>query len=387
MPQGKRCFDALTGLRFFAAVGVVLYHFSTPIAERGPRFLGGLVGSGFVAVSFFYVLSGFVLSYSYVDEKGQMNSRPRPFWAARIARIYPAYFLAFLLAAPYNIQWTMRVNHLTAGIAKLAFGGGLVLAMQQAWTPWTAWYWNFPAWSVSVEAFFYLVFPLAALGLKFCRVKTSFLAMCALWLVGLIAPVALWLKHGGTPATGDLFARVVEFNPLLRLPEFLMGVLLGRLYILGFRFSPHVGKVLSYVSLAVVLLCCGFSPAFPRPLLASGLLAPLFAALIFTLADGEGLLVRSLSLPPLVILGEASYAIYILQIPIAYVLRQPPPYTSFPLLLLYLTVLVTAALLAWKFVETPLRPFIRKQLLRDKPAKAKWTPPVPSANIEVPQRF
>jgi peptidoglycan/LPS O-acetylase OafA/YrhL len=62
----------------------------------------------------------------------------------------------------------------------------------------------------------------------------------------------------------------------------------------------------------------------PRPLLANGLLVPLFAILIYSLAEGGGLLARLLSLPTLVLLGEANYGIYILQIPVSYLLRQPP---------------------------------------------------------------
>jgi peptidoglycan/LPS O-acetylase OafA/YrhL len=49
--------------------------------------------------------------------------------------------------------------------------------MQQAWIPWTAWHWNYPAWSVSVETFFYLVFPFAALGLNLFRGKACLLGM------------------------------------------------------------------------------------------------------------------------------------------------------------------------------------------------------------------
>ena len=361
---GKRTFDALTGLRFFAAMGVVLYHFAGPIAERGPRFMSSLTGSGFVAVSFFYVLSGFVLSYSYVNRSGKMLGSRWSFWVARIARIYPAYLLAFLLAAPFNILWTLRVNHFSTGVAKLVSGAALVLTMQQAWTPWTAWYWNYPAWSVSVEAFFYLVFPFAALGLRAFRGKTCLLGMCALWVVALIAPVSLCLTHGAAAVTGDRLQMAVEFTPLLRLPEFLIGMLLGRAYVLGFRLTPGMSKVLSCCSLLAVLVCLAFGPAIPRPLLANGLLVPLFAILIYSLAEGQGLLARLLSLPVLILLGEASYGIYILQIPVSYLLRQPPPHTSVLTLCVYLIALVVAALLSWRFVESPLRPRIRNLLVK-----------------------
>ena len=342
---------------------MVLYHFAGPIAERGPHFVSTLVGSGFIAVSFFYVLSGFVLSYSYVNRAGEMRGSHRSFWAARFARIYPAYLLAFLLAAPFNILGTLRVNHFSTAMAKLLSGAAVVLTMQQAWTPWTAWYWNYPAWSVSAEAFFYLVFPFAALGLRAFRGKTCLLGMGALWVAALIAPVSLCLTHGAA-ATGDRLQMAVEFTPLLRIPEFLIGMLLGRAYVLGFRFTPAMGKALSYGSLAAILACLACNSVIPRPLLANGLFVPLFALLIYSLAEGQGGLAWLLSRPSLILLGEASYGIYILQIPVSYLLGQPPPHRSVLILGVYLVALVGASLLSWRCVESPLRPRIKNLLTR-----------------------
>jgi len=156
----------------------------------------------------------------------------------------------------------------------------------------------------------------------------------------------------------------VEFTPLLRLPEFLIGVFLGRAYVLGFRFPPALCAVLSYMSLSVIVGTLARGPVAPRPLLANGLLAPAFAVLIYSLAQGQGLLARLLALPILVLLGEASYGIYILQIPIAYLMRISPPLNSSRVLGAYLAALIGAALLSRRFVETPLRHRIRGWLLR-----------------------
>ncbi len=360
---GKKTFDALTGLRFFAAMGVVLYHFASTIAARGPRIPANLVDSGYVAVSFFYVLSGFVLSYSYVNREGAMLGSRRSFWVARFARIYPAYLLAFLIAAPYNVLWTLRVNHFGTGLLKLLTGAACVLTMQQAWSPWTAWYWNYPAWSVSVEAFFYIAFPFVVPYLRKVGRRGCWLGICGLWAVSMAVPLALWLTRGAGSGTGDRLHMFVEFTPLLRLPEFLIGVLLGRLYVLGFRFRPMVCAMLSYISLPVIVGCLACGSVVPRPLLANGLLAPCFAVLIYSLAEGKGLLARLLAIPTLVLLGEASYGIYILQIPVSYVLRIPPPLNSLAVLAVYVAVLIGVALLSWRFVETPLRQRIRSWLM------------------------
>lgn len=294
----KRELHALTGLRFFAAFSVVIYHFGQPLFAGAAAPIRSLAGTGYIAVSLFFLLSGFVLSYSYLNRQGDMRGSRRGFWAARFARIYPAYLLAFLLAAPTNLLWTLHVNHGAAGALKLVTGGSAVLGLVQAWTPWTAWYWNYPAWSVSVEAFFYLSFPfLAPLVGRVQKKSTCVLAMFGLWIIALAAPVALYLARHITTAPGlnDHLQMAVEFTPLLRLPEFLIGVLLSRFFVLGFAIRPGLSRGLSYASAALVVAVLCFSAGIPHPILANGLLAPLFAVLILSLAYGEGLLAKFLS--------------------------------------------------------------------------------------------
>jgi peptidoglycan/LPS O-acetylase OafA/YrhL len=357
----KKELTALTGLRFFAAFGVVLYHFMRPAVTNWPAPLRNMVGSGFTAVSLFFLLSGFVLSYTYLGPKGEMRGTKRLFYSSRIARIYPAYFLAFLLATPTNILWSLRVNSLSHALIKLGGGAAIVLSLQQAWTPWTAWYWNFPAWSISVEAFFYLVFPFVAQRLYLLRPSLCVVTAVGLWIVSLLPPLALYLTTGitGPPETGQYLPMAVEFTPLLRLPDFLIGILLGRLFVSGPVLSEKASRAGSYLALAGILLVFAYSSSIPHAFLSNGLMIPLFAMLIFSLAQGAGWLARLLSLPVIVLLGEASYGVYILQIPISYALHMPPPYTSFRLFAIYAVVLLLASMLSWRFIESPLRTRIR----------------------------
>lgn len=359
---------ALTGLRFFAAFSVVVYHFAMPALKNWPVPLVHLAGSGYTAVSLFFLLSGFILSYSYLDRQGSMRGTRRAFYVSRFARIFPAYFLAFVLAAPTNILWSLKIQSLQVATMKLATNALVVLTFLQSWTPWTAWAWNFPAWSVSVEAFFYFTFPWIAPRLTRLRPRACFAAACGLWLLSLLAPSLLYLLHGtaGAPGLGDRMQMVVEFNPLLRLPEFTIGILLGRLYRMGCDFG-RASAAVSYLSVAALLAVLAFCPAIPHPLLANGLLVPLFACLLISLARNEGSLAWLLSQPVIMTLGEASFGIYILQIPVAYLLRLPPPYTSLPMFGIYVLVLIVVSLLSWRFVETPLRGRIR-QLLTKKDA-------------------
>ncbi len=357
----KRNLNGLTGLRFFAAFSVVLYHFTLPALAGWPDKVRNIASSGFVAVSFFFLLSGFILSYSYLNSRGEMRGTKRSFYTSRFARIYPAYFLAFLLAAPTNILWTLRVNHLSTGLGKLFLGGGLVLALQQAWTPWTAWYWNFPAWSISVEAFFYLVFPFVGWRIYRLRPSLCLVAAGALWMLALAAPLGLYIVQGaveGSPRQ-EVMQRALEFTPIFRLPEFLIGILLGRVFGSNRGLSARTSAVLSYLSVSAILVVLTDISGLPHAL-ANTLMVPLFAILIYSVAGGHGLLVRALSIPAIVLLGEASYGIYIFQIPVAYVLRIPPPLTSLWVFAVYLAALVTVSLLSLRWVELPLRNRIRR---------------------------
>jgi peptidoglycan/LPS O-acetylase OafA/YrhL len=344
-------------------MGVVFYHFSVPILKGRSNILCNLAGAGYIAVDLFYLLSGFILTYSYLGSEATLLGSRRNFYVSRFARIYPAYFLAFILAAPSDISTSLHVNHWATAVAKLAVSAGSVLTLQQAWTPWTAWDWNYPAWSVSVEVFFYFLFPW--LAVRLARVKqTSALPLAGLlWLLALLAPFLLWTIKGttGPPSRTDHLQMAIEFTPIFRLPEFAIGILLGRAYVLG-RFQRLNGNLLATIAFASIFAVLAFCPGLPHPLLANGLLAPLFALLIVSLAKARGPIAWFLSRPFMVTLGEASYGIYILQIPLALLIMRPPPYHSAKMLFLYCALLVLCSVISWRFVESPLRKNIRRRL-------------------------
>src|SRR5437763_7722349 len=95
-PHRQERLDVLTSVRFFAAILVVFYHYTGHIFQSFP-WIQGAIEIGYYAVSIFYVLSGFVLVYSYSNPQGAFRGSRRAFWIGRFARIYPAYLLAFAL--------------------------------------------------------------------------------------------------------------------------------------------------------------------------------------------------------------------------------------------------------------------------------------------------
>ena len=146
----------LTTLRFIAAAEVVAFHYRPRVSSS---FLNNLTANGYEAVAFFFVLSGFILTYVYTNgsAQGHLNTSTVRFWVARAARIAPVYVLSLVIAFPLYLHEGLlaregAANHFVLGLV-------LVPLFLQAWWPSVALAWNRPAWSLSVEALFYAVFP------------------------------------------------------------------------------------------------------------------------------------------------------------------------------------------------------------------------------------
>ena len=151
MPERKKL-DALTGIRFFAAFHVLAFHCWPWRDYRG---IGAqAAGSGFIGVSLFFVLSGFIFGYNYFGREVV----PKRFFRDRFARVYPVYALALLVALPAFLR--------SFGTANLPVYVLTRATLTQAWFPTIVLEWDTPAWSLAVEAFFYLLFPLIAIPIQ-----------------------------------------------------------------------------------------------------------------------------------------------------------------------------------------------------------------------------
>ena len=202
---------SLTGLRFFAALYVLFLHSgSTRLVGLGlPAPLAHIAFNGYLGVSFFFVLSGFILTYVYW---GRMDGRVSGFFKARAARIVPVYALALLICAVFFL----RDANPSAVLAEIAF-------LQS---------WGFPSfslgpglngvgWTLSVEFFFYLCFPFLLFLFHGLSRPAAMAGLVAMW--ALIA--GLQLSHIA-PESRDLAYPFLAYIPvpLLRLPEFVSAV-------------------------------------------------------------------------------------------------------------------------------------------------------------------
>lgn len=362
---------ALTGLRFVAAFQVLAYH-TLPLDASAPGWLRALVESGYVGVSLFFVLSGFVLTYTYHDTLATGAVTRREFLAARVARLYPVYLLALVVALP-PLSWMLQRMRAPLDWGWLVRIVGLNGALLQAWNPKMACVLNCPAWSLSVEAFFYAAFLFILPAVAAWRVRRLLGAAVVAWGVSLAAPLAyLALLPDGPAAptahsTGTwLYA--VKFNPLLRIPEFVLGVIAGRLFLLERRPAFRRYAWLEAAAAAGVVAALLASPRIPFLLLHNGLLAPLFAVLVYALARGSGGVSRALSTRVLTRLGAASFALYILHIPLAAWLDRaftasgvgPPPQPAY--FALYAAIAIGLSLVVHGRVEEPARRALRRRL-------------------------
>lgn len=328
-------------------------------------FLSGLVSGGYAAVIFFFVLSGFILAYVHTGERERSacNVKAGKFWRLRFARIAPAYYLGLLLALPILIQVVAQSQ---ASGWSAAFGMvSVVLFVQGGWPAYTA-FWNFPAWSLSVECLFYALFPWLAHTLARWPAMMVLVGSYALivlrndfqgellWCAGLM----------GTPPQGDWL--VLSAFPILYLPLFIFGMALARLYLFGRVLSPRLHAAMLVIGVVLSVLIFGGAWMLPGWTRSDPALALVFALIVFGGAGAAGaagafpLLTR----PTFVLLGEASYSIYILHIPLRVCWENLAdavpglsgmPWLNFPL---YFAFVVLVSVVVFRVVETPLRQWI-----------------------------
>ena len=228
--------------------------------------------------------------------------------------------MAFVIYAPiaatrYASGTGLHVTGVAAGPGFLA-SGILSLFMLQSWTL-VFWGWNPPSWSISSEAFFYFTFPWLMPRLSKINSRNLLRLCFVLWIISLIAPIYFSIAIlGHTPAElRNVWDTALLTQPLLRIMPFLIGIATGIFFL---RYRAHSPARVSWLTNAAVILSLAVYTVTPESLgrLAENSLTPVFAVLVYTLAFERGLLGRLLSHPVLVLLGESSYATYLLHTPL-----------------------------------------------------------------------
>lgn len=347
----------LTGLRWFAALGVFLYHFGNPAWL--PNFFKNIHLNGLFGVQFFFILSGYVLTTRYLEE----SPRAGQYAVARFARIGPMYYAGLALSVVYLAHQT---DDMDIGLL-VVHSTGL-----QAWSTEMdkAVSFNGPAWTISVEILFYALFPLlAAAARKFAiGVVRSFLIMVLGTLYGAVMITVHSIRFGPLPS--DLQSLPNEFLWFAGLPLYYLGLFVAgigaarfTLSVSGLPDTHPVRRVLQPTALTLGLFLALLSFNFDSPQ------HPYLAILVrFSLAAiPVGLMLSSLHLrptslaskflgiPPLTFLGKVSYAFYIIHVPFIWSVRLISPDIPYELQFLGL---VSASSILYLAFEQPLRKWL-----------------------------
>ena len=375
----------LTSLRFIAAFAVLVLHYRELVWPMPDWLLRGIVG-GQYGVTFFFVLSGFILTWRYHGwfADGVDDGRYWRFQRLRLARIYPIYIVGLLLDTPW---------HLVERAGQMGDDGQTYWASWlfnliglQAWVPAMpfAMFWNTPAWSVSAELFFYAAFPFACAWLTRRARSTARLGVLLAVVVTVATGVyfaVIWLVYVVTPLSSETQYIVLVYNPLLRCGEFLGGCIAGQLFLhwrqravapLADEDVARARRRRNVALLACLLAVCGriwmpdytgasqalwtldYAVKFPIFILP-------FVAIILAIASGPTFLSPLLERPWMVLLGESSYALYMIHWSVTSFLRLrwlgewDTPWVHAALLL----ATVGASVLCHRAIEVPWRERLR----------------------------
>jgi peptidoglycan/LPS O-acetylase OafA/YrhL len=338
-----------TSLRGIAAVLVVAFHYAVPLRDVGfdvNRYTIA-VARGYLWVDLFFILSGYILCHVYSNRLVDIESIAL-FFRARLARIYPLHIATLLLLVGCQIALPYL-----AGIS-IHFGKPDTLWLNvldiHAWGMLTHYDWNFPSWSISAEFAAYLLFPIICIGMR--SAPTITFCILASGVVARVIFVSL------TPPRYH-FEQLALFECL---PMFALGNILYRSRPFSLRSSFRMTGALQLVS------CVGIVFAMHFGLNDVMLIFP-FALLVYaTQADTGG---RLLTSGPLVMLGEWSYSIYMIHIPVLFILQMAwqtiavqPFSLSAPAATVSLVIastIITAILgcLSFNYFEKPIRDWLR----------------------------
>ena len=293
--------NTLTSLRFFFALAVFAHHIILNVNRfiNLPGDVSRILDEGFIGVGFFFILSGFVLTYSYQNKILTNTTNKKDFYIARFARIYPMHlfmllfvllknYVLFTPETPFNIG-TFFIN----------------LFLLQSFVPETSIYFSFNdvSWSLSDEMFFYLCFPFLIPLLS----KLKFLSVLIMAVIVFIVNLQL-----NTPE--EKFA-ILYINPFMRIFDFILGIYICKTWLhLKDKVIKLNFNLLEIGSVVILFAFVYLSVYFPLSYRYSIYYWIPISILLVTFAFQKGIISKVISKRIFVLLGEASFCFYMIHV-------------------------------------------------------------------------
>lgn len=279
----------LTIFRFVSAFYVFLFHCNIRFPIDAPAWIERFIRNGAIGMTFFFVLSGFVMAWS------SRHGLRKDYIKARILRIYPAYIFMGILTIPFLFE--ISTKEALSSVFLFTFG-------LQAWIPQTFPIWNFGgSWSVSVEIFFYFIFPII---FPLVLSKPIRCLSISILISALIIPIAMTFNDS------NLFPSYYMI-PIYRLPEFISGIAISVLLFKN-RWIPNKKILLTLSTLAIfaiIFISTKNNDAFLRKNIVT---LPMTLIIIYSLSVSN--IAKNVFTSIFIYLGKISYSFYLMQLPI-----------------------------------------------------------------------
>lgn len=290
----------------------MLAHIGLP--KNAPELWQQVVAAGYLGVPLFFILSGVVLGYNYRDIDPKNRREVARFLITRAARILPVYYVTLAYLAIKQAAEGEPLDHLIWHVLNIqTWFGDPVLAMGS---------FNRPSWSINVELFFYVLFPLLMPGAMLIWRRfgpKGIITACGV-LLAVQWALCVWFATTGwsdlrpqNPMSGY---RWLFRHPVPRLIEFCFGIGVALLIetkpVQRLSSRAHTVVQVSMVALTFVLTVARpFESSLWRVASYGAMYTVPFALLLLSLASGRGAVARLLSTAPLQSLGVASFAVYL----------------------------------------------------------------------------
>lgn len=367
---------ALSGLRIVAALWVVMFHFRPLLEMASPPLyeaLKPILDSGAQGVDLFFILSGFVLTWNYLDRMGDRWSTKATlhFLWLRLARVWPLYLVTMHFAALW-IVFTLNVGNFPSsqGDSLTAINYLRQFLMVQLWfQPFFDYSsWDGPAWSISAEWLAYLLFGLLVLVVYRIHRATRVRGLLLLAFAATLPPLLLLVGSGGQ-----------FYTPWSWLPRIVLQFTAGALAcaaVRKLRPTETARRGAGIASVALVGVLAGalyWVDANPLPTIRDGfgLVGVLFMPLVVALAVGSGTLPALLSTRLLVYGGQVSFGLYMvhelvhtvwLWIMAQYQITMEPSISAKLIFAGLIVLSMVLAVLLFHFVEEPARLWMRRMV-------------------------